>query len=128
MSLTSGKLEIPASSPAEDQLVGDIAEAIDRRLASIPAGKDNVSFVVDCEKEVGERYLSRELKRRICATLERRYVDVGWKQVSVYVMEHHYLRLRVTLRAPDPRDPRGPGLRKPGRPRHHPHPEATKPD
>jgi hypothetical protein len=38
----------------------------------------------------------------VCAALERRYLEAGWRYVSIYVMEHDHLRLRVTLRS-DPR-------------------------
>jgi hypothetical protein len=76
-----------------------IAHAIDARLASIGRARGNLSFVIDCRAYRHEVLWPLEAKRRICAALERRYLQDGWKQASIYVMEHRYLRLRVTLRA-----------------------------
>ena len=91
-------------SPDEQSLVDDIAEGIDRRLHSLDrgeprAGRENVSFVVDCRQRVKERRWDRPRQRRVCAAIERRYLAVGWRYVSIYVMEHDHLRVRVTLRA-----------------------------
>jgi hypothetical protein len=96
------------SSPelsAEDlDLIADIAAAIDRRLASrSPAARDNASFVIDCRQRLKERKWNARRQRRVCAALERRYLESGWAQASIYVMEHDHLRLRVTLRPPGPR-------------------------
>jgi hypothetical protein len=97
----------PTSSPelsAEDlDLMGDIAGAIDRRLAGRPRSRrDNVSFVINCRERLRERKWDARRQRRVCAALERRYLESGWAQASIYVMEHDHLRLRVTLRPPGP--------------------------
>ena len=94
-----------ADLSAEDQdLVLDIAAGIDRRLASLGAGRPpgNVSFVISCRERLAERKWEARRQRRVCATLERRYLEAGWKNASIYVMEHDHLRLRVTLRAQPP--------------------------
>jgi hypothetical protein len=84
-------------------LLGDIAEGIEKRLATIrrrPASsRENVSFVIDCRARLRERLWDRRRQRQICAALEARYLAAGWLQASIYVMEHDHLRLRVTLRA-----------------------------
>jgi hypothetical protein len=95
-----GVLAVPLS-PDEERLVGEIAAGIDTRLRRIPRREDerrNVSFVIDCRKFVQEKNMPQAAKRRICAALERRYLDAGWRSASMYVMEHAYLRIRVALR------------------------------
>lgn len=97
----------PASPPelsTEDlDLIGDIAAAIDRRVAGRTwSARDNVSFVINCRERLKERKWDRRRQRRVCAALERRYLESGWAQASIYVMEHDHLRLRVTLRPPGP--------------------------
>ena len=102
--------ELRASEPsspefsAEDvDLIADLAAAIDRRLAGrSPGARDNASFVIDCRQRLKERKWDARRQRRICAALERRYLESGWAQASIYVMEHDHLRLRVTLRPPGP--------------------------
>src|SRR5262245_17983297 len=95
----------PASPPelsAEDlDLIADIAAAIDRRLAGRTcSARDNVSFIINCRARLQERKWDTRRQRRVCAALERRYLESGWAQASFYVMEHDHLRLRVTLRSP----------------------------
>lgn len=99
----------PALSEEDIEVLEDIAAGIDNRLASLRqqkaragAGKQNVSFVIDCRQRLKERLWDRRRQRRICAALEQRYVAAGWLHASIYVMEHDHLRLRVTLRAPTP--------------------------
>ena len=89
--------------PEDLELVTDIAAGIDRRLASLVSRRSpsptNVSFVIDCRKRLKERKWEKSRQRRVCAALERRSIEAGWKHASIYVMEHDHLRLRVTLRA-----------------------------
>jgi hypothetical protein len=106
--VTDARTTEPAPLPelsAEDlDLIADIAAAIDRRLAGQPRTvRDNVSFVIDCRARLKERKWDARRQRRVCAELERRYLESGWAQASIYVMEHDHLRLRVTLRPPAPR-------------------------
>ena len=91
----------------EQWLLADIAAGIDRRLVSLGYNQargpnSNVSFVIDCRKRVKERKWDVRRQRRVCAALERRYLDAGWKDASIYTMEDAHLRLRVTLRSHRP--------------------------
>jgi hypothetical protein len=56
--------------------VADIAAGIDRRLASLGKSRPpgNVSFVINCRERVAERKW-RRTQRRVCAALERRYIE-----------------------------------------------------
>jgi len=94
----------PPELSAEDlDLIADITAAIDRRLAGRTcSARDNVSFVINCRERLMERKWDKRRQRRVCAALERRYLESGWAQASIYVMEHDHLRLRVTLRPPGP--------------------------
>ena len=91
----------------ERELADAIAEGIDQKLRSLGFGvpravKDNVSFVISCRRRIRERKWDKRRQRRVCAALERRYLEAGWRDASVYVMEHDHLRLRVTLRSDPP--------------------------
>ena len=100
----------PATPPLDDEeqsLLADIAAAIERRLVSLGhhearGPNSNVTFVIDCRKRIKERKWDARRQRRVCAALEHRYRDAGWKDVSIYAMEDTHLRLRVTLRSHRP--------------------------
>ena len=84
------------------ELAADIGAAIDRRLAALAATnapRQNVSFIINCRARLKERRWDFRRQRRVCAALEQKYLAAGWKQASIYVMEHDHLRVRVTLRA-----------------------------
>ena len=94
--------ETPTPLPDDLELVADIAAAIDGRLASLGAAgasRHNVSFIINCRGHVKAQRWDFRRQRRVCAGLERKYIDAGWKEASIYVMQNGHLRLRVTLRA-----------------------------
>ena len=103
---TSEPAPPPELSTEDLDLIADIAAAIDRRVAGRTwSARDNVSFVINCRERLKERKWDTRRQRRVCAALERRYLESGWAQASIYVMEHDHLRVRVTFR------PLGPGRR-----------------
>src|SRR4029453_627993 len=89
----------PPLNDEEQWLLADISAGVDRRVLSLlchrgRGANTTVSFVIDCRNRVKERKWDVRRQRRVCAALERRYLEAGWKHASIYAMEDSHLRLR----------------------------------